>query len=543
MTELKKVAIYSRKSLFTGKGDSIGNQIDLCKQYIDRTFINEHIEYLIYEDEGFSGSNIKRPKFQQLLKDAKNNKFDVLVCYRLDRISRNVADFSTTVEMLQDNNIDFISIKEQFDTTSPMGRAMMYISSVFAQLERETIAERVRDNLVELAKTGRWLGGQVPLGFEATKISYIDHEMKQRSLMSLKPIDKELEIIKDIYSKYIEYRSITQVVNYLNGLDIKGKNGGDFASMQVARILSSPLYVKSNKNTHEYLKSLNMNVYGTPNGNGYLSYNKTKNNRTKNRDISEFIVAIGKHPGTIEASDWILVQQILETNKHKKVKQTGKLGTGKSNALLTGVLKCSKCGSNMLIYNGGKRKDGTPFLYYACGKRKNNRNVNKCTNPNVPVDRLDKIVKKELLKYNKDFLEKLLEDAIKENTLVNVKEEMNNIEKDIKEKETIISNLVKKIALSPNEDVSKYLFEEINSLNNQIINLKNKLENLDDQDANKKNTIENIKMVKDAFNRFKNIENEDMQQRRFIIQTILEEAVWNGDTSTIELNIIGDKKK
>lgn len=150
-------AIYSRKSIFTGKGESIENQIQLCKEYGDRLGIKK---YLIYEDEGFSGGNTNRPKFQQLIKDAENKKFDVLICYRLDRISRNVADFSSTLELLEKNNISFISISEQFDTATPMGRAMVYIASVFAQLERETIAERVRDNMLQLAKTGRWFGGR-----------------------------------------------------------------------------------------------------------------------------------------------------------------------------------------------------------------------------------------------------------------------------------------------------------------------------------------------------------------------------------------------
>ncbi|SHK88711.1 Resolvase, N terminal domain [Clostridium cavendishii DSM 21758] len=148
-------AIYSRKSVFTGKGESIENQIELCKEYTTKHFDEKAPKFLIYEDEGFSGGNTNRPKFQELLKDVKANKVDILICYRLDRISRNVADFSITLELLQKHNVAFVSIKEQFDTTTPMGRAMVYISSVFAQLERETIAERVRDNMLQLAKTGR----------------------------------------------------------------------------------------------------------------------------------------------------------------------------------------------------------------------------------------------------------------------------------------------------------------------------------------------------------------------------------------------------
>ena len=161
---MKKAAIYSRKSLFTGKGESIENQIELCRNYLER-YYPDVTDFSIYEDEGFTGGNTNRPKFQQLLKDIKSGCIDVLICYRLDRISRSVADFATTYNMLEEHNVSFVSLKEQFDTSTPMGKAMLYISSVFAQLERETIAERVRDNMLLLSKTGRWLGGQEPFGF------------------------------------------------------------------------------------------------------------------------------------------------------------------------------------------------------------------------------------------------------------------------------------------------------------------------------------------------------------------------------------------
>ena len=115
-----KVAVYSRKSKFTGKGDSIENQIEMCKDYITNT-IGKDVEFTIYEDEGFSGGNLDRPNFKKLMSAIKNKKFNILVCYRLDRISRKVADFSSTLEILQSNNCSFISIKEQFDTSSPMG--------------------------------------------------------------------------------------------------------------------------------------------------------------------------------------------------------------------------------------------------------------------------------------------------------------------------------------------------------------------------------------------------------------------------------------
>ena len=143
----------------------VGNQIELATEYIKMHYPDDKydIKILIFEDEGFSAKNIERPEFKKMLSLILDNKINILICYRLDRISRNIADFSSLINQLSEHNVAFISIKEQFDTRTPMGRAMMYIASIFAQLEREVIAERVRDNLLELAKTGAWLGGDPPL--------------------------------------------------------------------------------------------------------------------------------------------------------------------------------------------------------------------------------------------------------------------------------------------------------------------------------------------------------------------------------------------
>ena len=115
--------------------------------------------------------------------------------YRLDRISRNISDFSALIEELGRLEIDFVSIRESFDTSSPMGRAMMYIASVFSQLERETIAERIRDNMHELAKTGRWLGGTTPTGYTSEAIRTVTVDGKSKRACKLKLIPREADIV------------------------------------------------------------------------------------------------------------------------------------------------------------------------------------------------------------------------------------------------------------------------------------------------------------------------------------------------------------
>ena len=164
----KQFAIYSRKSKFTGKGESVENQVEMCRQFIGIHYGNDSaLAAKVYEDEGFSGGNLDRPKFKEMMEATRKSHIDGIVVYRLDRISRNIGDFANLIQDLGDRGIEFISISEQFNTNSPIGRAMMYIASIFSQLERETIAERIRDNMHELAKTDRWLGGVTPTGYES----------------------------------------------------------------------------------------------------------------------------------------------------------------------------------------------------------------------------------------------------------------------------------------------------------------------------------------------------------------------------------------
>ena len=146
MPDNRKYAIYSRKSKFTGKGESIENQIEICRRALKSKYDVVDEDIVEFEDEGFSGGNTKRPKFQEMMERCRNGEFQLVICYRLDRISRNTSDFVNTYEELKEHSVCFRSVSDNIDDTSPMGRAMMMISSVFAQLERDIIAERITDN-------------------------------------------------------------------------------------------------------------------------------------------------------------------------------------------------------------------------------------------------------------------------------------------------------------------------------------------------------------------------------------------------------------
>ena len=528
-----RVAIYSRKSKESETGDSIENQINMCKQYCENHYIDEEMKYSIYQDEGFSGKNTDRPKFQELINDIKNKKFDKLICYRLDRISRSVADFSSTLELLQSNDCDFISIKEQFDTSTPMGRAMIYIASVFAQLERETIAERVKDNLIQMAKNGQFVGGSCPLGFDLERVKYLDEGLKERTMCVVKPIPNFLEHVKHIYQLYLTEQSASRATNILLKEGIKGKNGKTLQSIGVIRILRNPIYVKSSPEVHEYLKSKSKNVYGEPNGNGYITYGKTKSDSKRTlKDESEWIYAVSKHKGIIDSDMWLEIQKILDKNKDKQFKRTG--SSRINPALLSGLFKCKKCGSNMVV-----RRFETTYYYVCSGKV--NKIEHKCTANNVRVDKLDNLVISQIKAYSKDFLIKELPKAIKEiGSNISTDDTIENLKNNLSEKKEMASNLIKRVALAQDDSVVDMFMQQINKINSEIKDIESQMTDIKTQANNHEQDTSNIILFIDSLKNFsKNINViDDIMKKRSLIQTIIKRVTWDSDNYSANIEFL-----
>ena len=210
------IAIYTRKSKFTGKGESIENQIIKCKQFINFKFDNIKEEDIkIFVDEGFSGKNENRPEYQSMLQEVKNKNINKIIIYQLNRLGRNARDIHNTMQMCEDLNCIIYSATEGFDSGSSFGRAIIGILASLAQLEREQIAERVKDNMYTLAKMGRWLGGQAPLGYDGIREKYIDEEGKERTITKLKDNTRGFEIptedlTEKVFDMYIPLATNTE---------------------------------------------------------------------------------------------------------------------------------------------------------------------------------------------------------------------------------------------------------------------------------------------------------------------------------------------
>ena len=441
-----RIAIYARKSKYSEAGDSIENQIDICKLHCEKF---KDAEFMEYRDDGWSGASINRPNLQKLIADIEADKIDCIVVYRLDRISRNILDFSKLIDLMNLKDIQFISIKEQFDTSTPMGRAMMYISSVFAQLERETIAERIKDNMYKLAEKGVWLGGVTPYGYKSVKNSYSNSDNKEKAYHSLELQEEEAEFIKLVYKKYLELKSLDGLTKYLKKLGYKSRRGAEINMSSLSLLLRNIIYVKCDQYFCEEMRKKGINISGTPDGEkGILGYGK----ETKNA-----VYVIGEHRGIINPKDWLETQKILDRNR-----KTARLGTGNVGAL-RGLMTCSVCGSNMSLslkesVNGTyKSTSGTYNYYYICStKRRSGKS--KCSCNNINGFKADTLIANTLRNYNYNEILSL------------------NKQVDISDNETWLRNNIAKLEMEANRVVELIAITE-NTLSRK--RLLNKLENVD----------------------------------------------------------------
>ena len=386
-----RIAIYSRKSVYTGKGESIENQIELCRQYLTRhQYEWQESDLLVYEEEGFSGKDGKRPQFQKMLQDMRAKKFDCLVCYRLDRISRNVSDFSALIEELNQRQISFLCIKEQFDTSNPMGKAMMYMASVFAQLERETIAERVRDNMMMLARTGRWLGGTPPLGFSTEHRQEILVDGKRKLSCQLRESPQELAVVSTIFDQFLKKKSISAVRSYLEQHHFWNRSGKPYSLPGLKEILSNPVYCQADSKARRYFLSQGSDICfreeECSSQFGLLAYNKrsyTKKHAPR-QPKKQWVIAVGRHPGLLTGAQWIQAQSLLEQN----ASTAPRIPSPKTKALFSGRILCTQCGKSM--FAKPRSRQAEKFDYICSTKLRNG--ASHCSCPNLSGSETDRFI-------------------------------------------------------------------------------------------------------------------------------------------------------
>lgn len=346
------VAIYARQSIDKKDSISIETQIESCKR-----LISPDEEYTVYSDKGWSGKNMDRPEFTRLRADIANGLITKIIVYKLDRISRSLYDFAGLVEVFQKYNVEFVSTVETFDTSSAIGRAMLGIIMVFAQLERENILMRVKDNYYARGKKGMFLGGPPIYGFDKTPV--VVDGVKTSMLV---PSDK-IDIVRFMYKTYAEGQtSLGDIVRELNGKGIPSPNNTPWDSCKISRLLRSPTYVMADAEVYHYFKSKGCNIT-TPvdeftGERGCFVYGKRPGNERKYANVKDHYLTLGLHNGVIAPELWLAVQRKLDSNEQIK---RGKTGT---HSWLTGLIKCGRCGYALKVYQKN--------YFYCSGKSNHN---------------------------------------------------------------------------------------------------------------------------------------------------------------------------
>jgi len=351
--------IYARQSVDKKDSISIETQEDFCKHE------TKGGNYRVYSDKGYSGKNTDRPKFQELVQDIEQGLVGRVIVYKLDRISRSIIDFANIMELFARYDVEFISTAEKFDTSTPMGRAMLNICIVFAQLERETIQKRVQDAYYARCQKGYFTAGYAPSGFRLEPTTLDGIKTKR---MAEKP--EEAEQIRLIFDMYADPAvSFGDISRYFTERGIK-INGREVTRLFISYVLRNPVYVQADLSVYEFYKSQGTTIVNDPadfNGlNACYLYQGRDVKERKYTNLKDQILVVAPHEGIVPAETWLSCRIKLLSNavfsSGRKVKRTW----------LAGKMRCGLCGAS-LACTGKNNK-----YYFHCRKRIDRKSCDGC---------------------------------------------------------------------------------------------------------------------------------------------------------------------
>lgn len=431
-------AVYARQSVDKKDSISIESQIEYCKREIINT------DYKIYTDKGYSGANINRPAFEEMLNDIKMGIIQKVVVYKLDRISRSLLDFAHIIETFNKYNVEFISQTEKFDTSTSIGRAMLSIVMVFAQLERETIQQRVKDNYYQRGKNGLYLGGVAPFGYNKVATFY-----NGKKTYMFEENEEQADLVRKIFDTYLyDNKSFSFIAKDINKNNkIKTNMGNNWSSCAIGRLIRNPVYVKADADVYLYLKSkgavMNNDISDFAGQNGCVVYGERKNvSSGKFTNLTNNFVTVSLHKGIIDAEQWLQCQ--YKADASMQLKNSGK----GSYTWLSGLIKCGYCGYAITAV---KSRNGD-VTYMNCGGRKNGFcNGRERT---IHLEDIEQIIEKKLLEKLKT-LNSYFEFEVNTNS-----RQYNELKIKLAKVEENIKKLVDSV-LTLNEVSSQYINEKI----------------------------------------------------------------------------------
>ena len=297
-----------------------------------------------YEDPGFSGGNMERPGLKRLLKDIQTGKIDIVVVYKIDRLSRSLADFAKMVEVFDNHMVSFSSVTQQINSATSMGRLMLNVLLSFAQFEREVTGERIRDKIAASKRKGMWMGGSVPLGYRV-----------ENRALHIEP--QEAELVQRIFEQFIAEQSTTKIVKELNEQGIQTKRKKAFCKQSIYKILHNRTYI------------------------GEISHK------------GESFPA--QHQGLIDPITWERTHAILSVDNRQRCKNTWEK-KNRNDFLLRGIAYTQE--GDLLIPMATKKPNGKVYRYYVINK-KMHKGAEVAQSWNYQAAMLEDAVSEKLLEY------------------------------------------------------------------------------------------------------------------------------------------------
>jgi DNA invertase Pin-like site-specific DNA recombinase len=297
-----------------------------------------------YEDPGFSGGNMERPGLKRLLKDIQAGKIDIVVVYKIDRLSRSLADFAKMVEVFDNHMVSFSSVTQQINSATSMGRLMLNVLLSFAQFEREVTGERIRDKIAASKRKGMWMGGSVPLGYRV-----------ENRALQIEP--QEAELVQRIFKQFITEKSTTKIVKELNEQGIQTKRKKAFCKQSIYKILHNRTYI------------------------GEISHK------------GESFPA--QHEGLIDSTTWEQTHAILSQGNHQRCRNTWEK-KNRNDFLLRGIAYTQD--GDLLIPMATKKPNGKVYRYYVINK-KIHKGAEAAQSWNYQAAMLEGAVTDKLLEY------------------------------------------------------------------------------------------------------------------------------------------------
>lgn len=392
MESNKAAAIYARVSTEeqATEGYSIPAQISELEKYADLHGIEIVARYI---DEGVSGKSIQgRPQMKKLLRDAGNQTFDYVLVFKLDRLARKLKDSLDIIETLEKNNVKLISLHENFDVSTPIGRTVFQMISSISELERNTIVTRVKMGMAERAKQGKYNGGRI-LGYDAVNKELVVNE-------------EEAHIVRIIFNYAEQGMGLKAITRRINEMGYRTKNHNPFNVLGVKNILNNPIYI------------------------GKIRFNQLENWSEKRRKGKnpDYILADGTHQPIISHEQWENVQRLMKKRSYKPTRSH-------TPFILAGLLRCPACGHGM-VAGRSKGATGQTYRYYNCGQH-HNKGKTVCSPHGIRADVAEQQVFDELSRIVTD--DYLLEKLVKK-----INSDRMNAEKPLLEQKKLIEGKLAK---------------------------------------------------------------------------------------------------